>query len=325
MSLLETADAADLNKWVRCANAAYGCNWLAPADGNSGLCESCLLVRTAPADDDTTALAQLAIAGYSKRRLIFQLNELRLPFVPYYATDGHGLAFDLLSTASGERVITGHLDGVITLDLDEVQDPYREGLRVSLNEPYRTMLGHFRHEIGHYYWQDLIGDSPRIDDFRALFGDERASYQDAINRHYASGPPENWQERYVSSYATMHPWEDFAEVFAHYLHITDTLQTAAATGLEIDGSITISALDDDLDRPRLDYSGTPMSEVLHVWHVFTLAFNEINRSMGMQDVYPFTLSPVVEKKLAWVHDLVGRSSRDVSPAEVETEGVRAEA
>lgn len=291
-------------RWLPCRNLPGGCNWLVHEDAGSGFCESCRLTRARPANNDTLALEQLERAGYPKRRLLFQLKELGLPFVPHYQTAGNGLAFDLLSTASGERVMTGHLNGVITLDLEEVEDPYRESMRVSLNEPYRTMLGHFRHEVGHYYWQFLISESGLIDSFRDTFGDERQSYQDAITRHYRDGAPVGWEENYISQYATMHPWEDFAECFAHYLHIRDTLQTAAANGMEIDGSVTISALDDDLEQPKLDYFGTPFAEILKVWGVFTLAFNEINRSMGMNDIYPFALSLAVDAKLEWIHELV---------------------
>ncbi len=297
------ASASKHGRWLPCVNRFWQCNWLVHEDAGSGECDSCRITREQPASDDTIALEQLAKAGFSKRRLLFQLYELRLPVIPFYEVATHGLAFDLLSSATGERVVTGHLNGVITLDLEEVNDPYREGLRVALNEPYRTMLGHFRHEIGHYYWQLLVGDTPRIESFRALFGDEQQSYQDAIRRHYSQGAPEGWRENFISEYATMHPWEDFAECFAHYLHMRDTLQTAAATGLEVDAADTHRELGDGLYQPRLDYTGADFAEVLATWSVFTVAFNEINRSMGMSDVYPFTLSPAVVTKLAWVHEL----------------------
>ena len=123
-------------------------------------------------------------------------------------------------------MVTGHADGVITLDLAESDDVHRERRRAELGEPYRTLLGHFRHEIGHYYWPILVERAGALERCRALFGDERADYGEALERHYADGPPADWAERHVSAYATMHPWEDWAETFAHYLHIRDTLQTA---------------------------------------------------------------------------------------------------
>ncbi|MCU1482052.1 MAG: hypothetical protein JWQ19_2838 [Subtercola sp.] len=304
VTLHDGASPSAHGRWLTCVNRPWGCNWLVHEDAGSGECQSCRITRERPANADTIALEQLGRAGYPKRRLLFQLYDLRLPVIPYYEVATHGLAFDLLSSATGERVITGHLDGVITLDLEEVNDPYREGLRIALNEPYRTMLGHFRHEIGHYYWQLIVFGTSRIDGFRELFGDEQASYQDAIRRHYSTGAPAGWGEHFISEYATMHPWEDFAECFAHYLHMRDTLQTAAATGLEVDGTETNRALGDGLLQPRLDYTGADFAEILTTWNVFTVAFNEINRSMGMRDIYPFTLSPAVITKLAWVHQLV---------------------
>ncbi|UFS60259.1 zinc-binding metallopeptidase family protein [Subtercola endophyticus] len=304
VTLRDGVSPSDHGSWLTCSNRDWGCNWLVHEDAGSGQCDSCRITRERPAATDTLALEQLSQAGYPKRRLMFQLYDLRLPIIPYYQVATHGLAFDLLSSATGERVITGHLNGVITLDLEEVNDPYREGLRVALNEPYRTMLGHFRHEIGHYYWQLLVGDTPRIDSFRAMFGDEQASYQEAIRRHYSQGAPAGWRENFISEYATMHPWEDFAECFAHYLHMRDTLQTAAATGLEVDAADTHRALGSGLYQPKLDYTGAEFAEVLSTWNVFTVAFNEINRSMGMRDIYPFTLLAPVVTKLAWIHQLV---------------------
>ena len=165
---------------------------------------------------------------------MYQLDDLGLPIDPWWQHDG-GLAFDLLSSyTTGEKVIIGHADGVITIDVVETLDAYREQLRVRLGEPYRTMLGHFRHEVGHYYQNILVENGPGaqryLDECRALFGDERASYADGIDRHYKFGAPDDWQASFISEYATMHPWEDFAECFAHYLHITDTIDTAREAG-----------------------------------------------------------------------------------------------
>jgi hypothetical protein len=212
-----------LDGHVRCANAEVArCNWLVDAPGL--LCGSCLLTRTRPADADLDAMAAFADAEAAKRRLVYQLDDLSLP------TDGVG--FDLLSSAE-EPVTTGHADGVVTIDLVEGDDAHREALRVQLAEPYRTMLGHLRHETGHYYWTVLVEPSPSR--FRELFGDERADYAEALQRHYSSPAPVGWEQEYVSTYATAHPWEDWAESFAHYLHIRDTLQTAAAYGMQVHG------------------------------------------------------------------------------------------
>jgi hypothetical protein len=291
----------DGTRWVRCANWSWQCNWLVSVDDGSGRCFACRLTRRRPESDDTIALEKLADTGVALRRLLVQLLDLGLPVVPYYEREG-GLAFDLLSSRSGEPVVIGHADGVITIDLAETLDAHREALRVQLGEPYRTMLGHFRHEVGHYYQQQLVGES-MLGECRALFGDERASYSDALERHYVFGAPENWAESFISEYATMHPWEDFAETFAHYLHITGTLATAAAAGVVLDSDRVDGIIAHDV-VPALDYSELGLGRALSDWHWLSMMFNRVNRSMGQRDLYPFTLTEPVVTKLAFVHRLV---------------------
>ncbi len=271
-----------------------GCNWLADPTRSDGLCLNCALTltRTRPADDDPVGLQQWWVVEDAKRRLVVELDELGLPIV---VSDGYlGLAFDLLSSSRGP-VTTGYHNGVITLDLAEGDDAHREWLRHAMGEPYRTVLGTLRHEIGHYYAELLALTTPRRDEFLTVFGDETSSYDDALARHYAAGPRQTWQDRFVSAYATMHPLEDFAETFAHVLHLTDVLQTATAYGL--------------LDRP-VDLTAEPVATVVgEVWLPLTKALNQINRSMGLSDLYPFVLAPAVVSKLAFVVDLVVAARR----------------
>lgn len=279
-----------------CANAALAaCNWMLEEGDPGPLCRSCRLTRTRPADDDPDGLAAFAKAEAAKRRLIFQLLDLALPI-------GEDLRFDLLSSRAGP-VVTGHDEGVITIDLAESDDARRERRRAELDEPYRTVLGHFRHEIGHYYWPILVERTGELERARALFGDDRRAYEEAIERHYDQGPPPDWSERYVSAYATMHPWEDWAETFAHHLHILDTLQTAAAFGLVVSGPA--SAPDRSLSSaPSPGAEVRTFDAVVAEWLPLTYALNAINRSMGHEDLYPFTLAPTVIEKLAFVHDRV---------------------
>jgi hypothetical protein len=292
----------DGTRWVRCANWSWQCNWLVSVDDESGRCFACRLTRRRPASDDTIALEKLADTGVALRRLLVQLLDLGLPVVPYYEQEG-GLAFDLLSSRSGEPVVIGHANGVITIDLAETLDAHREALRVRLGEPYRTMLGHFRHEVGHYYQQVLVASEPLLGECRALFGDERASYADALDRHYRLGAPEDWAESFISEYATMHPWEDFAETFAHYLHITGTLATAAAAGVVLDSDRVDGAIGHDV-VPASDYSELGLDRALSDWHWLSMMFNRVNRAMGQRDLYPFTLTQPVVDKLGFVHRLV---------------------
>jgi hypothetical protein len=291
----------------RCANAELAsCNWVLEEGDPGPLCRSCRLTRTRPADDDPDGLAAFAKAEGAKRRLIFELLDLRLPI-------GDGLAFDLLSSRTGP-VLTGHDNGVVTIDLAESDDARRERRRAKLGEPYRTMLGHFRHEIGHYYWPPLVEGTGELERARSLFGDDRIDYEGALERHYEHGPPADWSERYVSAYATMHPWEDWAETFAHYLHVADTLQTAAAFGLVVSGPD--EARDDSLSSvPVTEPVERPFATVIAEWLPLTYALNAINRSMGQEDLYPFTLAPAVIEKLAFVHDRVRAAGRQpVTPA-----------
>lgn len=261
----------------RCANATLAaCNWVVPAAGE--LCASCVLTRTRPSDDDPTGLDEFRDAEGAKRHLLFELGELGL------GIDG-GLTFELLSSER-EQVTTGHAGGVITLDLAESDPVHRETVREQLNEPSRTLLGHFRHEVGHYFQPLIVPEGPPMERCRELFGDERADYQAALDRHYAQGPPPDWADRHVSAYAAMHPMEDWAETFAHVLHVRDTMQTAAAQGLT------------DADP------GVPMRELLSAWLPLSIALNEINRSMGRSDVYPFVLSAPVVEKMAFVDERI---------------------
>lgn len=295
----------------RCANQVpAGCNWLVTSSSGTPrtpgaeaamLCASCRLTRTRPNDADLgggPTAAAFATAEAAKRRLVFQLLELGLPIGSQRDRPDEGPVFDFLSS-TGQCVNTGHLDGVITIDLAESDDAHRERMRQELGEPYRTMLGHLRHEAGHYYWSLLVAGEAAISRYRALFGDEQADYGEALQRHYDQGVAARWDDRHVSAYAAAHPWEDWAETFAHYLHIRDTLQTAAAFGLRVTGPRLDPAL---MAAPSLEPDGQ-FDDILGDWLPLTYALNAINRSMGKDDLYPFVLSPSVVQKLAFVHEL----------------------
>jgi hypothetical protein len=284
----------------RCANSQLAaCNWLVAEEGE--LCFSCSLTRTRPNDADEKGLAGFAAAEVAKRRLVFELASLHLPISGWHQQTG-GLAFDLLSSEN-EPVTTGHADGVITLDLDETDPVQREHMRIRMGEPYRTVLGHFRHEIGHYYEQVLVTPGSSIEDrCREIFGDEREDYQNAMTRYYERGPVPEWEGGHVSAYATMHPWEDFAETFAHYLHIRDTLQTAAAYGVRVDGPAI--ATSDPIPLHATAEGQSDMATLFDSWIPMTYALNAISRSMGERDLYPFILGSEVEGKLAFIDSLV---------------------
>ncbi len=288
------AGAVDNNVYQLCANLHLAeCNWLVRT-ADQQLCVSCALTRTRPGDGDTKAMAAFAAAEKAKRRLIAELNELHLPITGRDVDPDYGLAFDLLSSER-EKVLTGHVNGVITLDLAEGDDVHREQLRIAMSEPYRTLLGHFRHEIGHYYYYRLVSQSPEYrTSFEALFGDPDADYQAALNRHYNQGAPAGWEADYVSSYATMHPAEDWAETFSHYLHIRDTLDTSAAFGF--------APATATYDRKVLGPSG--FDTIIEMWLPLAWALNMVNRSMGKEDLYPFVLPPAVLDKMRFIHSVI---------------------
>jgi hypothetical protein len=285
----------------RCANAQLAaCNWLVNDAGE--LCSSCSLTRTRPHESDSDGLGGFAAAEAAKRRLLFELADLQLPVLGWMQQSG-GLAFDMLSSEQ-TTVTTGHADGVITLDLDETDPAHRERMRVRLGEPYRTVLGHLRHEIAHYYQPILVPPGKPVEArCRETFGDERESYQEAMDRYYESGAPPGWEQSFVSAYATMHPWEDWAETFAHYLHVRDTLQTAAAYGVRIDGPAVATADSAPLHSTPAD-TASDVPAMLQAWIPLTYALNAISRSMGALDLYPFILSPEIEAKLVFIDTLV---------------------
>jgi hypothetical protein len=291
--------------WRACANAgSAGCNWLVPASDGDAFCAACRLNRTIPDIDLPENLERWRRIETAKRRLIYALLRFGLPIVGRGAGEAAGLAFDFLAdSAEGGRVMTGHADGLITINIAEADDAERERRRATLGEPYRTLIGHLRHEIGHFYWDRLVRDSERLEAARAAFGDERADYAAAMARHYAEGPPADWSAGFVSEYATMHPWEDFAETWTHYLHIVDTLDTAAAFGVEVDPV----ASSDPGHNTRIafdPYRAPGIGALIGAWLPLTYAVNSLNRSMGQPDLYPFVLSAPAIGKLGFIHDLI---------------------
>ncbi|MFC6014574.1 zinc-binding metallopeptidase family protein [Nocardia lasii] len=293
------AGVVDGDRFRLCDNLHVAqCNWIVDgATDGPALCLSCRLTRTRPNDADKAGLAAFADAEKAKRRLIFELVELGLPITSRDEDPAFGLAFDLLSSRD-KGVLTGHINGVVTLDLAEADDPHREQLRIEMAEPYRTLLGHFRHETGHYYFSVLVADDAALHRFKELFGDPYADYQAALDRHYSQGAPRGWKRDYVSSYATMHAAEDWAETFAHYLHIRDTLDTAASFGLAPAGAT--------LDRPQVGRAG--FDKIIELWLPLAWSLNMVNRSMGRDDLYPFVLPERVLEKMRFVHDLCTSST-----------------
>jgi hypothetical protein len=309
------------------------CNWAIPEDSPGELCESCRLTTVIPDLSVPGNLQKWFALESAKRRLVYSLLRLNLPLAGEAAggsqnTEGShasmpisccpppagSLAFKFLADLPGPsgRVLTGHDCGVITVNLAEADDAEREKRRLNMHEPYRTLVGHFRHEVGHYYWDRLIRDSNFIDSFRELFGNESADYGEALQAHYKNGAPADWQERYVSAYASSHPWEDWAETWAHYLHMTDALETAADSGLWL----RPSRPDEPALKPVATKRGSRpqrFDTLIENWFPLTYVLNSLNRGMGLHDAYPFVLSSAVIEKLHFIHDCICAVTAAVPP------------
>ena len=285
----------------RCANAPLiGCNWRA-AQGPGSLCEACAYNHRVPPFADAAACGSWSELEAAKRRLLFQLRRLGgLP--PTRAIDpAQGLGFDFLATAAeGSPVTTGHANGLITMNVAEGDPATREALRVQLGERYRTALGHFRHEVGHYYWMRWGARAGFLDAFRATFGDEREDYGASLQRHYAEGPPPDWADAYLTAYATAHPWEDFAETFAHLLHLLASLESAHALGMgfpmaQVPFFARCPSLPDPYHTAPADFP-----QLLEAWYRVSCAVNLLNRSVGQPDLYPFAINQRARVKLAFI-------------------------
>lgn len=295
-------------QYKQCANYARDevCNWMLPAESPDDLCASCRLTRVIPSLASAQNRLYWKRLETAKRRLLYSLWELHLQPQPKSDDPVGGLAFEFLEDMPENKVMTGHANGVITINIAEADPAHREKMREQMLEPYRTLLGHFRHESGHFYFDRLVAGTRWLEPVRALFGDERDDYAARLKAHYVNGPPADWRERFVSSYASAHPWEDWSETWAHYLHMFDTLDTAYACGMSLRPR--------KRGEPALDIEKAPLQspvfdDIVSDWFSLTYVLNSLNRSIGMPDPYPFTLSTPAIDKLRLVHDIIRDGSR----------------
>jgi hypothetical protein len=324
-SSLEPADNSS-NLWVSTEREAEGqlykkcqnyevesvCNWMIPpAMSGECFCVSCRLNLVIPDLSLNQNRPLWASTEGAKRRLIYSLLSLRLPLESREDNPTGGLGFKFLANTinvNGKEtpVLTGHEEGIITLNIAEADDIYRERTRLAMNEPYRTLVGHFRHEIGHYYWDRIVRDTNFLFGFRDVFGDEREDYDQALKRYYSTGAPADWQNRFISVYATAHPWEDWAETWAHYLHISDTLEVASNFGL-ISKRLKLETNPSAGGGSQFAPKPKTFDEVIEAWAQLSVALNSINRSMGLSDIYPFVLSRPVVEKLRFISEVIAGS------------------
>jgi hypothetical protein len=307
-----TAAPASASLYKKCQNYEQQgvCNWMVSAESGDSFCVSCRLNEVIP---DLSVSQNRDLWGameQAKRRLVYSLVSLHLPVASKKDDPGRGLSFRFLGDATNPngsvtRVLTGHDNGTITLNIAEADDSARENIKREMHEPYRTLLGDFRHESGHYYWDRLVRDTNFLEPFRALFGDERLDYDQALKNYYQNGFPADWQQNFISAYATSHPWEDWAESWAHFLHIQDTLEVANDFGLV--GKRIFLDPKEKRSHSWLSANRSSFNETIQAWSELSVALNSINRSMGLPDVYPFVLSAPVVNKLKFVNDVIAAS------------------
>ena len=314
----------DKQRYKKCQNYAKEsvCNWMIPAgsppgSGTDSFCISCRLNQTIPDLSRAENHALWLRMEVAKRRLVYSLLSLKLPVANKEDDPVKGLAFAFLANQTKpdgtvKEVLTGHENGLITLNIAEADDSFREKVRTAMGEPLRTLLGHFRHEIGHYYWDRLILGSKFIGQFRELFGDETLEYEEALKKYYSSGPPANWGENYISAYATAHPWEDWAESWAHFMHIQDTLEVANDFGL-VGKSVRLDPRD-ARRKTWLSSEDITFEGIIGAWAELSLALNSINRCMGISDAYPFVLSPAIVKKLGFIFEMIASGTAKAAAA-----------
>ena len=289
------------------------CNWAVPEHDDDPFCRACRLNEMIPNLADAKANEAWRRIERAKRRLLFTLMELGLPVESKREYPDRGLAFSFKGDEGKTKVFTGHSDGLVTINIAEADAPFREKMREQMGEGYRTLLGHFRHEIGHFYWDRLIRGSRDLDAFRALFGDEQIDYAAAMERHYREGARPDWASSFVSAYASMHPWEDWAETWAHYLHMVDTLDTARTYGL----ALRPEPVGGRRDAPRVSIAVRRLDfddfdDLKTAWVPLTLALNSLNRGMGLPDLYPFALADRAITKLRFVHEVIERAQGTTS-------------
>lgn len=291
-------------KFKPCKNrhSSIMCNW-AVCDDDEEYCIACRSTRTTPDQRFESNRKRWRSLEMAKRRLFITLLKLKLP-IENYNEKPNGLAFDFLggkrsNSKSGQNhVLSGHLNGIITLNAMEADEGYIHTMKQQMKEHYRTLLGHFRHEIGHYYWQILIYEAGKLDVFRDLFGDERQDYQEALNVYYEKSKKRRRfkSNLYITNYASSHPHEDWAETWAHYLHIVDTLETAVFYGLST-------------YQPKVNDFDEWYSE----WGQVAQTMNALNRSMGLADAYPFIITDVVKNKLRFIDNLIDEFTYSSEP------------
>ena len=292
------------DSYVFCVNAKDGaCNWLITAEPDGDIfCVACRHDLTIPPLDDPVSLKRWQAIQRAKKRLFYSLLRLGMPLETRGENHACGLGFRFPTgiPAKSDGVSGGHGSGVITIALTEADDVDGEARRAATEQPHRTMLERFRQEIGRYYWDLLIAGTPRLKRFAKAFGG--AGQDRMLQTPHAPRSPQGPPRGQIRAYSTAHPRESFAESFAHYCHITDAVEVAAAFGVQ-----SRPGRHGDKSAPAAPFdpyaSGT-IEQLLENWTSVTSLLDNFNWSMGHPDAFPFVLSPEVIERLGFIHELV---------------------
>lgn len=310
--------------YIFCHNASQAaCNWLVPAEGGESFCLACRYNLTIPDLSVPDNHERWQKMEQAKKHLFYSLTRFELPIPSRRDDPANGLGFEFLADVEKpdgtvQNVLTGHANGLISINIAEADDVERESRRSAMGEPYRTLIGHFRHEIGHFYWDQLVKGSDKLGAFTAMFGDADADYAEALQAHYRNGAPPDWRDNFISAYASSHPWEDFAETWAHCFHMVDGLETAKVFG--VNPAFQLGTGAEKAAEPSFDpYRAISIRPVIASWVPLTVAINSLNRSLGQPDFYPFVLTAKVAAKIDFVLRLIvsAQKDQDEAPSEMD--------
>jgi hypothetical protein len=299
------SSAAKENSYRNCANKDQYqvCNWMISGADQNSFCLACRLNEVIPDLTINGNRERWYKLEMAKRRCLYTFLQLGLPIETPVDNSRAPLRFRFLGDDPNKPVLTGHENGIITINISEADEDERERRRLKLHEPYRTLVGHIRHESGHYYWDRLIANSPHLQKFHELFGDETVDYNEALEKYYKQGPAADWTERTVTAYASLHPWEDWAETWAHYLHMVDTLETAASFGIGLNKTGRENAAPQKVTG-KISGNHRDFEKLIADWPPLICALNSVNRGMGLSDLYPFVIPEAAIEKLRFIHEVI---------------------
>ena len=202
--------------------------------------------------------------------------------------------------------MTGHNNGLITLALKEADDAVREQVREAMGEPYRTLLGHFRHESGHYFWDRLVAPDPESLDVVSRPVRRRARGLCGGAERALCAKARRPTGRRISSAPMPAPIPGRISPKAGRIICTSSTRWRRRRAFDLSVVTRRKTTRINFDP----HNAASMQQLIDAWLPITFTVNGLNRSMGQPDLYPFILSPRTIAKLAFVHALTHRRPGD---------------